>query len=321
MSTSRSTGRRAITASPCSRACRSNFNEQVVLRQDRLPPRLGRARRARRPARSRSLCIISMCRPAATCPIPRSIRNSRTSSPFSTRCASRRELRCRRRARDPGRRSQRRAARARRLEPQAAAAGRVAHADRMREARRRAEGRQLGRRHAHFVPEPAKLYTWWSYRAPDWAAANKGRRLDHIWVAPALADRRHRIEVTRASRGWERPSDHVPVTATLEVCSRNDGVMRVEHRHRSHASICASTVGCASPDVAQPARGVGKALQHLEEQLRGMRITVDGSGGRGGRRAVSVSSATRPSSVSGRPSTPLRLGCLATGRNEPSWTT
>ena len=39
------------------------------------------------------------------------------------------------------------------------------------------------------VPEPAKLYTWWSYRSPDWVTADKGRRLDHIWVAPALADR------------------------------------------------------------------------------------------------------------------------------------
>ena len=50
---------------------------------------------------------------------------------------------------DPGRRPQRRAARARRVEPQADAARGVAHADRMREARRRAEGRRLGRRHAH----------------------------------------------------------------------------------------------------------------------------------------------------------------------------
>ena len=39
------------------------------------------------------------------------------------------------------------------------------------------------------VPEPAKLYTWWSYRAPDWAAVDKGRRLDHIWVSPELGDR------------------------------------------------------------------------------------------------------------------------------------
>ncbi|MEO1101573.1 MAG: exodeoxyribonuclease III, partial [Pseudomonadota bacterium] len=27
-----------------------------------------------------------------------------------------------------------------------------------------------------------RLYTWWSYRAKDWAASNKGRRLDHIWA-------------------------------------------------------------------------------------------------------------------------------------------
>ncbi|MEA2937499.1 MAG: exodeoxyribonuclease [Alphaproteobacteria bacterium] len=67
------------------------------------------------------------------------------------------------------------------------------------------------------TPEPAKLYTWWSYRAPDWAAADKGRRLDHIWTSPALADRVARIDIARAYRGAARPSDHVPVTATLEV--------------------------------------------------------------------------------------------------------
>jgi exodeoxyribonuclease III len=68
-----------------------------------------------------------------------------------------------------------------------------------------------------FVPEPAKLYTWWSYRSPDWKAADKGRRLDHIWVAPGLTDRVSAITVTKESRGWARPSDHVPVTATLEL--------------------------------------------------------------------------------------------------------
>jgi exodeoxyribonuclease-3 len=66
-------------------------------------------------------------------------------------------------------------------------------------------------------PEPAKLYTWWSYRAPDWAAANKGRRLDHVWVSPALADRVGAIAIAKEARAWPRPSDHVPVTATLEV--------------------------------------------------------------------------------------------------------
>ncbi|MGP0094902.1 MAG: exodeoxyribonuclease III [Xanthobacteraceae bacterium] len=67
------------------------------------------------------------------------------------------------------------------------------------------------------VPEPAKLYTWWSYRSPDWQTVDKGRRLDHIWVAPALADRLSGIRVSKESRGWTRPSDHVPVTATIEA--------------------------------------------------------------------------------------------------------
>jgi len=68
-----------------------------------------------------------------------------------------------------------------------------------------------------FVPEPAKLYTWWSYRAIDWAAADRGRRLDHIWVSPELADRVSSLKIRRETRGWERPSDHVPVTARVEL--------------------------------------------------------------------------------------------------------
>lgn len=68
-----------------------------------------------------------------------------------------------------------------------------------------------------FVPEPAKVYTWWSYRSPDWETADRGRRLDHIWVAPALADRVASIKVLKGSRSWERPSDHVPVTTVLDV--------------------------------------------------------------------------------------------------------
>ncbi len=67
------------------------------------------------------------------------------------------------------------------------------------------------------IPEPEKIYTWWSYRSPDWNAANKGRRLDHIWTSPQLADRVSKLDFTRAARGWERPSDHIPVTATLEL--------------------------------------------------------------------------------------------------------
>ena len=68
-----------------------------------------------------------------------------------------------------------------------------------------------------FVPEPTKLYTWWSYRAADWSAADKGRRLDHIWIGPALADRVAAVSVLKQTRGWDRPSDHVPVTAILDL--------------------------------------------------------------------------------------------------------
>jgi len=67
------------------------------------------------------------------------------------------------------------------------------------------------------VPEPTKLYTWWSYRSPDWRIADKGRRLDHMWLSPSLMDRVSGINIAKEARGWAQPSDHVPVTATFEV--------------------------------------------------------------------------------------------------------
>ena len=63
------------------------------------------------------------------------------------------------------------------------------------------------------VPEPEKLYTWWSYRSADWTVANKGRRLDHIWSSAGFDARLKEIEILREARGWERGSDHVPVMA------------------------------------------------------------------------------------------------------------
>jgi exodeoxyribonuclease-3 len=69
----------------------------------------------------------------------------------------------------------------------------------------------------HLTPEPTKIYTWWSYRSPDWAAANKGRRLDHVWVSGELGPTLRAVDVHGDARGWTRPSDHVPVTATLDL--------------------------------------------------------------------------------------------------------
>ena len=66
-----------------------------------------------------------------------------------------------------------------------------------------------------FSSPDEKLYSWWSYRARDWAAADKGRRLDHVWVTPDLAPRLKSAQILRDARGWEGPSDHVPVMVTL----------------------------------------------------------------------------------------------------------
>jgi len=66
-----------------------------------------------------------------------------------------------------------------------------------------------------FVPAEEKLYSWWSYRAKDWDAADRGRRLDHIWVTPPLHPEVKNFEVIRQARGWERPSDHAPIFIDL----------------------------------------------------------------------------------------------------------
>jgi exodeoxyribonuclease-3 len=62
-----------------------------------------------------------------------------------------------------------------------------------------------------------KVYSWWSYRSPDWDAADKGRRLDHIWASGDIAGAAHGSRILRAARGWEQPSDHAPVFATLDL--------------------------------------------------------------------------------------------------------
>ena len=62
-----------------------------------------------------------------------------------------------------------------------------------------------------------QLYSWWSYRSPDWDAGDKGRRLDHIWATPDIATAAHGSRILRATRGWDQPSDHVPVFATFDL--------------------------------------------------------------------------------------------------------
>ena len=72
------------------------------------------------------------------------------------------------------------------------------------------------------IPLDEKIYTWWSYRAKDWKAANRGRRLDHIWVSPELHDQavaggREALKIWDNVRSWEKPSDHAPVVLQLDL--------------------------------------------------------------------------------------------------------
>jgi exodeoxyribonuclease-3 len=68
-----------------------------------------------------------------------------------------------------------------------------------------------------FVPEDQKLYTWWSYRNKDWKASNRGRRLDHIWVTPALQKAIKKHDILKDARDWTQTSDHVPVMLELDL--------------------------------------------------------------------------------------------------------
>ena len=67
----------------------------------------------------------------------------------------------------------------------------------------------------HFIPQSEKLYSWWSYRNRDWRASNRGRRLDHIWVTPALVPHLTAYHTLIDARDWPQPSDHVPVAIDL----------------------------------------------------------------------------------------------------------
>ena len=68
-----------------------------------------------------------------------------------------------------------------------------------------------------FVAHEEKIYSWWSYRAFDWEASDRGRRLDHIWISPALKGAVRAQSIIKKTRGWQRTSDHVPVIAEIDV--------------------------------------------------------------------------------------------------------
>ena len=66
------------------------------------------------------------------------------------------------------------------------------------------------------IPD-GRLYSWWSYRSPEWDSADKGRRLDHIWASADISSAAHGSRIRRDVRGWEQGSDHAPVFASFDL--------------------------------------------------------------------------------------------------------
>jgi exodeoxyribonuclease-3 len=64
--------------------------------------------------------------------------------------------------------------------------------------------------------QPEKQFTWWDYRL---AAFQRGwgLRIDHILLSPELARRCTACSIDTAPRKLERPSDHTPVVAELDL--------------------------------------------------------------------------------------------------------
>ena len=68
--------------------------------------------------------------------------------------------------------------------------------------------------HPHSIQSGKDLYSWWDYRGGSWEQ-NKGMRIDHLLLSPQAADRLKSARIDIKPRGWERPSDHVPVICEL----------------------------------------------------------------------------------------------------------
>ena len=64
--------------------------------------------------------------------------------------------------------------------------------------------------------DAADLFTFWDYQAGAWAK-DDGIRIDHLLLSPQAADRLVDAGIDRHVRGWDKPSDHVPVYVDLDI--------------------------------------------------------------------------------------------------------
>ncbi|MCB4770077.1 exodeoxyribonuclease III [Ancylobacter sp. Lp-2] len=66
--------------------------------------------------------------------------------------------------------------------------------------------------------DAAGLYTFWDYQAGAWQK-NNGIRIDHLLLSPQAADLLKGVGIDKHVRSWEKPSDHVPVWADLDIAA------------------------------------------------------------------------------------------------------
>ena len=64
------------------------------------------------------------------------------------------------------------------------------------------------------VGDEAGRYTFWDYQAGAWPK-DRGFRIDHALLSPRATDRLRSAHIDRHVRGWEKPSDHVPVVIEI----------------------------------------------------------------------------------------------------------
>jgi exodeoxyribonuclease-3 len=64
--------------------------------------------------------------------------------------------------------------------------------------------------------QPEKSFSWWDYRMMGFRR-NLGLRIDHILLSPPLAAACRASTIDKVPRKLERPSDHAPVIAEIDL--------------------------------------------------------------------------------------------------------
>ena len=77
--------------------------------------------------------------------------------------------------------------------------------------------RNLGLTEAYLQADGAPgAYTFWDYQAGAWQR-NNGIRIDHALLSPQAADKLAGVAIHKHVRGWDKPSDHVPLVVELDI--------------------------------------------------------------------------------------------------------